>query len=49
MTVMDRKPKYVNHIIFEIFRLDSVAFLARDPSLLAVPLYIISDRFSPVC
>ena len=47
MRVMDRRPKYVNHIIFEIFHLDSVAFLVRDPSLLIDPIYIISDRFSP--
>ncbi|MEM3526127.1 MAG: hypothetical protein QXV37_01825 [Candidatus Jordarchaeaceae archaeon] len=41
-----RKPKYANHITSDIFDLDSVAFLVKDPSLID-PLYIISDRSSP--
>ena len=48
MTVTLRKPKYVNHLIREVFRLDSVAFLFKGglPNV-SDPLYIISDRFSP--
>jgi len=46
MIATTRKPKYVNHIVSDVFDLDSVAFLAKDPSLID-PLYIISDRFSP--
>lgn len=46
MTATIRKPKYVNHVISDIFDLDSVAFLAKDP-LLIDPLYVISDRSSP--
>ncbi|MEM3591764.1 MAG: hypothetical protein QW702_06665 [Candidatus Bathyarchaeia archaeon] len=46
MIATTRKPKYVNHIVSDVFDLDSVAFLAKDPSLID-PLYIISDRSSP--
>jgi len=44
-----RKPKYVNHVIKPIIvRLDSAAFLFKDPSNMVEPVYIISDRYSHV-
>ncbi|MEM2561838.1 MAG: hypothetical protein QXT06_05870 [Candidatus Bathyarchaeia archaeon] len=43
-----KKPKYANHVIRDIFRLDSAAFLFKGDSLHPVdPVYVISDRFSP--
>ena len=43
-----RRPKYVNHVLREVFHLDSAAFLYRgDISNPIKPVYVISDRYSP--
>ena len=49
MNTVIRRPKYVNHVIREVFQLDSAAYIFRGSKSKPVdPIYVISDRYSHV-